>query len=385
MSTSRLFNCNTIKGIRFYSSALADEILTSEKGKCLNITLNRPKALNSLNPNMVKILTPKYLEWRKNKKNGDLVIVMKGSGEKAFCAGGDIRAIYDYGNPTSTLKNDPKLEKISDTFFREEYFLNHLIGTNPIPQVSIYNGITMGGGVGLSVHGKFRVATDNTLFAMPETGIGFFCDVGGSYFLSRLPHRLGYYLALTGAKLKGKNVYASGIATHFVKSENIPKLEEALEQLSNPTNENVEQLLNQFSEKIDKNDTTLDINVNIKDIERIFSKNSVEEIIATLEKENTDFAINTLKTLKQMSPTALKVVFEQLNQGKSKSLAECLKMEFRMSQTFMENTDFFEGVRALLVDKDKNPKWNPDCISKVSDSLVQSYFKPIKNELELLE
>ncbi|KYR02382.1 3-hydroxyisobutyryl-Coenzyme A hydrolase [Tieghemostelium lacteum] len=366
--------------IRYYSSTTLDsEVLFETKGKCLNVTLNRPKALNSLNSNMVKILTPKYLEMKKSLKDGDMVVVMKGAGDKSFCAGGDIRAIYDIGKQTD--QNTPK-ESDGD-FFREEYMLNQLIGTNTIPQVSIYNGFAMGGGIGVSIHGKFRVATENTVFAMPETGIGFFCDVGGSYFLSRLPNHMGMYLALTGAKLKGKNVRVTGVATHYVPNAQVPQLQQELETLSNPTEANVKAVLDKFSENVDINDKSLDVVQHLETIKRCFSKSSVEDIIASLEKEGTDWSKQTVNTLKSVSPTSLKVVYEQLQRGKSLSLDECLKMEYRMSQVFVRNNDFFEGVRALLVDKDKNPKWTPPTLSEVSNNTVQSYFQPLNAKKEL--
>ncbi|KAN0023007.1 hypothetical protein ACTFIU_009090 [Dictyostelium citrinum] len=365
------------KNIRQFSTS-AEEIVFEKKGKCLKVLLNRPKALNALNPNMVKILTPKYLEM-KTMKDGEGVVVMKGAGEKAFCAGGDIRAIYDYKHLSEDQKS--KTQDIGDLFFREEYILNNLIGANPIPQVSIYNGFAMGGGIGLSVHGKFRVATENTVFAMPETGIGFFCDVGGSYFLPRLPNNYGMYLALTGNKLKGKNVYLAKVATHFVKSENIAALEKEIEDCQSPTTENINSILNKYHEsQLDRTE----YEENLLDISRIFGKDSVKEIFQQLESEKSEWAKQTLKTLKSVSPSSLMVVFEQMKQGaKLPSLAKCLEMEFRISQHFLEKPDFFEGVRALLVDKDKNPKWLPSSIDQIDQTLVNSYFKPLSNNKEL--
>eukprot|EP01132_Coremiostelium_polycephalum_P009959 gene9959-12211_t len=362
------------------TTTVEPEVKFEEKGKCVNITLNRPKALNALNVTMVKELTPKYQEW-KQFRDGDLVIVMKGAGEKAFCAGGDIRAIYEYGKPNSTIRNQPDAQDLSDTFFRDEYTLNYLIGTSPIPQVSIYNGITMGGGVGLSVHGAFRVATENTMFAMPETGIGFFCDVGGSHFLPRLPNHIGMYLGLTGNKIKGKIVRDLGIATHYVPLEKISELQKAIESLSNPTHSKVKEILDTFSEK--SNSNILVDEQNPENIEKIFSKSSVQEIYGELEKVNNEWSKKTISTLNQMSPLSLAVVHEQLTRGKSLDLKECLKMEFRMAQAYMKGNDFFEGVRALLVDKDKNPKWVPSTLSQVTRDQVESYFKPVPAELKL--
>ncbi|GAM18943.1 hypothetical protein SAMD00019534_021180, partial [Acytostelium subglobosum LB1] len=355
-----------------------DEILFEQKGKSMNITLNRPKALNALNQSMVKTLTPMYRQWH-TLRDGDGVIIMKGAGEKAFCAGGDIRAIYDGSRP-SVLKTG---QEPDDSFFTEEYTLNNLIGTSPIPQVSLYNGITMGGGVGLSVHGKFRVATDNTMFAMPETGIGFFCDVGGSHFLPRLPHNTGMYLGLTGAKLKGKDCFVAGVATHYVPIGKMTELQKTLENMSNPTAANVADVLSTFHEKVDINDANT-ISNKFEQFDRIFSKGSVEEIVAALEKDGSEWAKQTIAVLNTMSPTALKVVHRQIiNGSKLPNLAECLKMEMRMAATFVRNNDFFEGVRALLVDKDKNPKWQPATLSQVTDAMVNKYFEPLSKSKEL--
>eukprot|EP01133_Synstelium_polycarpum_P015923 gene15923-18929_t len=339
------------------------------------------QALNALNPTMVDILTPKYQAWHKDNTDGDLVVVMKGAGEKAFCAGGDIRAIYDNCRPNNPDTNANPA--IGDSFFRDEYTLNNLIGTSPVPQVSIYNGFTMGGGVGLSVHGKFRVATDNTVFAMPETGIGFFCDVGGSHFLPRLPHHSGMYLGLTGAKLKGKDCFITGVATHFVPSAKLGDLQKALETLASPTEANVRQVLSDYHEKIDVNDPS-SISSKFELMEKIFSKGSVEEIIEALTRDNSDWSRGVLSLLNTMSPTSLKVVHQQIvNGGSLPSLAECLKMEFRMAQEFINNPDFFEGVRALLVDKDKSPKWKPNNLAEVTPAMVSKYFDALSPAKEL--
>ncbi|EGG15117.1 3-hydroxyisobutyryl-Coenzyme A hydrolase [Cavenderia fasciculata] len=378
---------------RSYSSAAAaapsaaaaplEEVLFEQKGKCLNVLLNRPKALNALSAKMVHLLTPRYTEIHSTCKDGDLAIVMKGAGEKAFCAGGDIRAIYDGCNPTArkTLSPEQQLEA-GDKFFREEYQLNHLIYTSPVPQVSIYNGFTMGGGVGLSIHGKFKVATESTQFAMPETGIGFFCDVGGSHFLPRLPYHMGMYLGLTGAKLKGIDNLISGVTTHYITNDKIGKVQDALESLSVPSEKNVRGTLDSYSQKVPSNlDGT--IATKFDAIHRIFGKDSVERIIEELKKDGSDWAKQTIATLQTMSPTSLKVVHRQLLNGAKLDMAECLKMEFRMSQQFVEQHDFFEGVRALLVDKDKNPQWKPSNLSQVTDSMISKYFDHLPKDREL--
>jgi len=331
---------------------------------------------------MVRLLTPLYKEWNKNSKT---IVIMKGSGDRSFCAGGDIRSIYDsvkVGKGSKTLPSD---------FFAEEYQLNNLIARKEITQVALLNGITMGGGVGLSVHGKYRVATDNTLFAMPETSIGFFCDVGGSYFLPRLQDSLGMYLGLTGGRIKGIDCVAAGIATHYVKQEQLAELEDRLTKAESV--DQIEKILNEYSTTTPPNNYQPSEFVELRDqISKIFSKNSVEEIMGALKetKSNTDFrtsgwAKNTLNTLEKNSATSLKVVFKQLNEGKKLSYEEVFKMEYRISQTFMnESPEFFEGVRAALVDKDKNPQWNPSDVSKVSQQDVDKFFKKLPSDKELI-
>eukprot|EP01112_Ceratiomyxa_fruticulosa_P015427 TRINITY_DN4534_c0_g2_i1.p1 TRINITY_DN4534_c0_g2~~TRINITY_DN4534_c0_g2_i1.p1 ORF type:complete len:409 (-),score=75.54 TRINITY_DN4534_c0_g2_i1:237-1463(-) len=365
----------------FSTSSPTDEILESKQGKVVTITLNRPQALNALNLNMIHLLTPKYLEW--HKKPSEQVVVMKGAGGKAFCAGGDIVAIYNSGKELKEGKGDGAVTK---SFFYEEYQLNHLIATLPSPQVSILNGITMGGGVGLSVHGKYRVATESTMFAMPETGIGFFCDVGGSHFLANcIPFDLGMYLALTGARLKGAEAYKANVATHFVPSDKISQLEKALSELKDVKDEHVQEVLSRFHVE-PPSSTKYEVLQHKEFISSVFPGESVNAIFKSLESLSSEagpkgeWAKHTLHTLKKMSPVSLRVVHEQLKRGKGLDIAECLKMEYRISQEFMNQSDFFEGVRALLVDKDKNPKWQ---VPSEDKSQIDAYFKKLSPDREL--
>uniref|UniRef100_A0A8C2JIR1 3-hydroxyisobutyryl-CoA hydrolase n=1 Tax=Cyprinus carpio TaxID=7962 RepID=A0A8C2JIR1_CYPCA len=282
------------------STKAGSEVLFEKVGNAGVITLNRPKALNALNLTMIRHIYPQLKKWDKDSET-DLVII-KGAGDKAFCAGGDIRAITEAGKAGDSLTQD---------LFREEYILNNTIGTYQKPYVALIDGITMGGGVGLSVHGRFRVATEKTLFAMPETGIGLFPDVGGGYFLPRLQGKLGLFLALTGFRLKGRDVQRVGLATHFVQSDKIVSLQKDLVDLKSPSNSDV--------------------------------------------------------TLAKMSPTSLKLTFRQIQEGERMSLQEVLVMEYRLSQACMRGNDFYEGVRAVLIDKDQSPKWKPSTLSGVSE------------------
>lgn len=271
--------------------------------------------------------------------------------------------IYQSGKSSGTTHKE---------FFAEEYGLNYLIGTLKTPHVSFLDGVTMGGGVGLSVHGQFRIATENTLFAMPETGIGFFPDVGGSYFLPRLSGALGTYLALTGQRLKGEDVVAAGVATHYVPSGSLPELEEQLSKITSKNTELVNKTIQNFSKQVDKERASFAAHSKI--IDEVFSLNKVEDIIKALSNQKSDFATETINTLLKMSPSSLKVTLRQMREGKKLDFKSCFVMEYKLSQGFMEHPDFFEGVRAQLIDKDRKPKWQPSKLEEVSDELVNNYF-----------
>ncbi|NXX42773.1 HIBCH protein, partial [Tricholaema leucomelas] len=353
------------------------EVLLEKKGCAGMITLNRPKALNAINISMIRQIYPQIKTWEQDPET--FLIIIKGTGGKAFSAGGDIRAITDAGKVGDRLAQD---------FFREEYTLNNAIGTCKKPYVALIDGITMGGGVGVSIHGHFRVATEKTLFAMPETAIGKYClfpDVGGGYFLPRLSGRIGYYLALTGCRLKGRDVLKAGIATHFVDSEKIPALEKDLVALKSPSTENIADLLNSYHAKSKADqDKPFVLDEHMEKINSLFSGNSMEEIVKKLKQDGSAFANKQLETIKRMSPTSLKLALRQLREGASMSLQEVLMMEYRLSQACMKGHDFYEGVRAVLIDKDQAPRWKPATLEEVSDEFVDDCFKPLgNNDLKL--
>lgn len=350
----------------FSSSSLSDTVLFEEYNAAGVITLNRPKALNAINLEMVKQIYTHMKPWESQKE----LVIIRGVGDKAFCAGGDVRAIVDAG-PTEESKD----------FFRCEYRLNHLIGSYKPAYVALIDGITMGGGVGLSVHGKYRVATERTLFAMPETAIGIFPDVGGSYFLPRLNGKLGLFLGLTGYRLKGEDVQKAGIATHYVPSEKIPELEDALIKSSADGVQAIERVLNEFN-SVD-NSKPFSLAEHLPLINKCFNANRVSEILHNLRKEDNDFANQTLKLLAKMSPTGLKVTKRQLDLGAELDLKDCLRMEYRLMVHHLEESDFKEGVRALLIDKDQTPKWYPRTIEEVTYSHVDSFFEPLAGGEEL--
>lgn len=347
----------------------AAEVLLEKRGCAGVITMNRPKALNALNLSMIRQIYPQLKTWEKDPET--FLIIIKGTGGKAFCAGGDIRAITDAGKVGDRLAQD---------FFREEYILNNAVGTCQKPYVALIDGITMGGGVGLSVHGQFRVATEKTLFAMPETAIGLFPDVGGGYFLPRLSGKIGYYLALTGFRLKGRDLQKAGIATHFVESEKLPALEEDLIALKSPSKENVADVLNSYHMKckIDQEKQFV-LDEHMDKINSLFSANSMEEIIQNLKQDGSPFALKQLETINKMSPTSLKMTLRQLREGASMNLQDVLTMEYRLSQACMSGHDFYEGVRAVLIDKNQVPKWKPATLEEVTDEFVDNCFKSLGN------
>jgi enoyl-CoA hydratase len=286
-------------------------------------------------------------------------VVIRGAGERAFCAGGDIRALYESGKAGTPYALD---------FYRDEYRLDAAIKHFPKPYVALIHGIVMGGGVGVSVHGSHRIAAESAVFAMPETGIGLFPDVGGSYFLPRCPGQVGMYLALTGARLKTTDCLYAGVATHFVPQA---KWETLLERLANGTAP--DQALEGLADNVP--DTFLETHRNA--IDSIFALESVEAILAALDDEGTDWAGETAATLHTKSPTSLKVTFRQIREGARLEFDECMRMEYRMVNRIVAGHDFYEGVRAAIIDKDGAPKWQPADLAGVGGADVDAYFAPL--------
>ncbi|XP_043854632.1 3-hydroxyisobutyryl-CoA hydrolase, mitochondrial isoform X2 [Dromiciops gliroides] len=346
------------------------EVFLERKGCAGVITLNRPKALNSLNLSMIRQIYPQLKKWEQEPETS--LIIIKGTGGKAFCAGGDVKAIFEAGKTK---------QKMAQEFFKEEYTLNSTIGTCQKPYVSLIDGITMGGGAGISVHGHFRVATEKTLFAMPETALGLFPDVGGGYFLPRLPGKLGYFLALTGFRVKGRDVHKGGIATHFVDSDKLTMLEKDLLALKSPSKENVAEVLDTYQKKckVDQ-DKPFILEEHMDSINSCFSGSTMEQIIQNLQEDGSPFALEQLKVIKKMSPASLKITLRQMMEGSSKSLQEVLIMEYRLTQACLRGHDFYEGVRAILIDKDQNPKWKPATLEEVTDEFLNDCFKSLGSD-----
>jgi enoyl-CoA hydratase len=329
------------------------------------ITLNRPKALNALTLPMIRAVSPQLADWQEDDRVK--AVVIRGAGERAFCAGGDVRAVWQAGKD-----GDP----LTQVFFREEYHLNRLIHVFAKPYVALIDGITMGGGVGVSVHGSHRVAGDRTLLAMPEVGIGLFPDVGGSYFLPRLPGRLGLFLALTGWRLNAADAIFCGLATDYVPSDRIGALSQSFTELDWGS-DGAEALVDGVIDRFKADPAVSELAAHEALIEHCFSARSVEDILAALDASGDDWAAKVAKIIRRQSPTSLKVTFAQIEKGATLDFDQAMIQEYRLSQAFMAGKDFYEGIRAVLIDKDNQPRWSPSELAAVTPALVESHFRPL--------
>lgn len=333
----------------------------SENGNAAIITLNRPNNLNALNYEMITSIEECLNNINKNK-NIKLVI-FKGEGEKAFCAGGDVKSFYE-----EKLTNINKLRK---NFFYREYKLNYLIKKYKKPIISFVNGICMGGGVGIAMHSSIVIVSENVKFAMPECTIGLFPDVGSSNFLSKLKSNIGLYIALTGKRLVSGDLIELGLANYCVSRNNFKSLEKRLINIKNMRS--IHKIIDEYSEKTN---SSIFPSLN-KNINSIFKYNKVEKIISLLESSNEIWAEEAFKAMNKSSPTSLKISLKQLRLSKYKSFKDNLIMDYRLSQSCMAGVDFYEGVRSVLVDKDFKPIWSPNKVQDVSSKLVVSHFKSL--------
>ncbi len=353
------------------SEAVSQEsVLFETTNGVLTITLNRPKALNALSLEMIRAMDPVL---RAAAIDASVrCVILQGAGERAFCAGGDVRAVAQAVSAGEMA--------VADAFFREEYTLNHLLHTYPKPVISLIHGVCMGGGVGLSAHGPLRVVGDSLLFAMPETGIGLFPDVGGTWVLNQMPGEIGLYLGLTGARLGAADACAIGFATHHVKDADLPALRAALVEAAPATDAEANAIISRFDQP--RGDSSLAAQQ--AQIDRLFAGESVEAILAALDADGSDWAKAQAETLRHKSPTSLKITLAQLRGGKALDIAAVFVREYRLSQHCMAGLDFREGIRALLIDKDQSPKWSPATLAAVTPALVESFFAPLPGrELDL--
>lgn len=333
-------------------------------GKAGVITLSRPHALNAVNHAMVNALAKALAAWEADE--AVKLVVIRGEG-RAFSAGGDILEIYEAGRA-----GNPPIG-----FFADEYRLNAAIARFPKPYVALIDGIVMGGGVGISFHGSHRVLTENAVFAMPEVGIGFFPDVGGSHFLPRLKGEFGLYLGLTGNRIRYGDALWSGLATHAVPAADLASLLDVMGETGNP---------DKALKKVciipprETDDATLFA------IAKHFSAESLEGVLASLRgaaARGDQFAKGALETLELRSPTSLHVAQCQIRTGAMLSMDECMRMEFRILNRMLRGHDFYEGIRAAIIDKGSKPNWRPATLDEVDEQAVEAYFAPLERELEL--
>lgn len=345
---------------------------TRISGSIARLTLNRPDALHALNQPMCEDILAALNCWAVDDAV-HLVVIDHAEGTRGFCAGGDIRMLAESGAKDGAEARD---------FFAVEYRMNVAIHNFPKPIVALIDGVTMGGGVGLSVHGAFRVATERTLFAMPETGIGLFPDVGGGWFLPRLRGELGTWLALTGARLKGGDVKAAGIATHLVPSELIGNLNAQIARAD--FGHGAAEMLAEILGGLDQEAAEPSYAPHLETINRCFAFDRAEEIVAALRADGSEWAAKQVETIEAKSPRTVKVALRQLREGAAfETFEENMRNEYRIGTRQVQSADFLEGVRAVIVDKDHTPKWSPAKLEGVSDELIDSVFAPLTDIDEL--
>jgi len=348
-------------------------VLTRIDDRVGRITLNRPKALHALNLEMCQSMTAALTAWRDD--DGVHGAVLDHSGDRGFCAGGDIRRLAEGGASAEAHAVD---------FFCTEYRLNSLLFSYPKPVTAVIDGIVMGGGVGISMPCRFRVATERTLFAMPETSIGLFPDVGGGWHLSRLPGETGTWLALTGARLKAADCLALGIANAFVASGDVEAMKRRLvDRLSEAPGEHAESVTEAVLDEFAGDAGEPSVTGRREAIDRLFAHDSVEAIFASLEADSSEWARSQLELLRTKSPQALKVSLRQLRTGKRlRTFDDDMAMEFRIASRAVLMPDFREGVRAVLVDKDNAPRWSPATLEGVTDAMLDGIFARLPMDRE---
>ena len=349
------------------------EILLDRRGTAGIVTLNRPAALNAVTRAMVRTLREALEGWRHDGAVSR--VILTAAGGRAFSAGGDLRHIYEAGRAGR--------QEESIAFWREEYFLNAMIKHYPKPYVALIDGIVMGGGVGVSVHGSHRIAGDRFAFAMPEVGIGFFPDVGATWLLPRLPGEIGTYGALTGERLRAADALAAGIATNRVASARFAELVEALCSAVS-----VDAILAAFAEP-EREKEQGPVMAHRTAIDRIFAAGSVEEILARLDAEaatasnDARWAGDVAATIRTKAPLSLKIALAQMRRGRNWSFEECMRAEFRVVSRVAYGHDFYEGIRAVIIDKDNRPRWRPPTLADATAESVERHFAPLRSELAL--
>ncbi len=331
------------------------------EGRLGRIHLDRPKTLNALTREMIQSASRALADWRDDPQV--VAVLVTGEGERAFCAGGDVMEVARLAKEHGVAAAAP--------FFYDEYRMNWRIKHFPKPYVAVIDGVTMGGGFGISVHGSHRVATERTLFAMPETAIGMFPDVGGTYVLGRMPGGLGLWLALTGTRLRAADTLAAGIATHFVPSDRLDDLIGRLVEVGDGSE--VDAAIAAFAVPAEPSETALRRPV----IDTVFDRPSVAAIGEAALAEPTGWGVEAWAVVKARSPLSVCVAFAQLRRGRHLNFDDAMRLEFRMVQRVLADHDYFEGVRAVLIDKDQQPRWRPSQLEEVNEAMVAAHFAPL--------
>jgi len=351
-----------------------NEIIIEVRGNVGVVTLNRPQSLNALSLDMIREIASALNKWKDDK--GVHAVVFKGTGDKAFCAGGDIKTFYSAG---MDLRKGAVSERVPLVFFGEEYALNRQIFNYPKPTVSLMTGITMGGGYGIAGHCNLRITSANTVMAMPEVKIGFFPDIGGMYHLEQCPHNYGRYLALTGAQIDGKLTATLGLADVYLEQVDEDKVLKAVQD--NAAAKDFRQTMTQVV-------GTADFGVEVPHaalIEKAFQGTNIQSILKALEDDGTSHAADIFEDIHVVSPTSVRVVCEYLTRLNEMSFDDVIAQDFTLVQTFIKQPDMYEGIRAKLIDKDNNPKWMPDKLKDVSEEAVKEYFTPTGYDLNDVE
>ncbi len=350
---------------------MTEHVQISIESKTGLITLDRPAALNSLSLDMVRAMTQALMRWRDDPAVS--AVLIRGSSERAYCAGGDIRFFHQKGSATHTGG-----AALVEDFFNEEYALNHLVHCYPKPYVALMDGVVMGGGMGIAQAGpqaRIRVVTERTKMAMPEVGIGLFPDVGGSWFLSRAPGQIGIYLAVTGDVINAADAIHAGLADVFMPGAELPALQAAIIAASGKggdLREAVRECTQPFAMQADP--TTSRLAQAREAIDRHFTHGSVQAIMDSLAGDNSEFANKVLAMMQKRSPLMMSVALEQVRRGRTMGIADCLRMERTLVRRCFEHGEVLEGVRALAIDKDHAPRWNPPTLGEVTREMVEHFF-----------
>lgn len=338
------------------------DIIIQNYGAVGRITLNRPKALNALTHDMIREISKALDAWEDDVSIS--CVVIEGTGDRAFCAGGDIQTIYENG------RSNPDMIR---QFWREEYELNYRISRYSKPFIAFMDGFVMGGGVGVSAHGSHRFVTERSVVSMPEVSIGFLPDVGGTWLFSRSPGKVGLYCGLTAARMNAADAIYAGFADYYIAAEEI---EDLIEQLRD--GRDIQELAQELNCSFDG--TSL-LESNRAEIDELFSGETFNECLQKLEGRKTEFALETIKALKRNAPFAVTCAFYAINNGRGlASLGECLQQEYRYVYRCLEGEDFFEGIRAAVIDKDRNPQWQPSDYVDVSADAVEGMFRSLGND-----